>query len=89
MRDFVNCSFNKKQKILLDEALQFSGKTNITRFVRFAMKKHNFSKTTTWHNLKKMKKLGLLDFGDFSNKGAVLRLTEFGKFVKGGEKDGE
>jgi len=87
IRDFVSLSLNKKQKFLLLEAYKLDRKTTVTRFVNYVCKQHGFSKTTTWYNLKKLKSLGLVDFGTFFSRGSALTLTEFGKLVGGEENE--
>jgi len=80
IRDFVNHRLNEKEKLILNEICK--NKTNVTRFVSIISKKYGFSKTSIWHNLRKMKNSGLITFGNSKERGIKARVTFLGMLVE-------
>jgi len=42
---------------------------------------HHCSKTSVWNNLKQLKEIGLLEYGDVKNKGIAVKLTKIALFI--------
>lgn len=82
IRDFVNQRLNEKEKLILKEICNNNGNHCVTKFVSFICKKHGFSKTCVWYNLRKMKDSGLIVFGNSNKRGMKARVTMLGLLVE-------
>lgn len=67
----------RKEKLLLAE-IGFDHITTATSFVDYISEKHGFSKSCIWYNLKKLKKMRVLDFAEKGEPGKPLYLTREG-----------
>ena len=81
IQDFARVCFTKRQKIIFEEIFRAENQTNASNFVFVMSKRHAFSETSIWYTLKKFKKMGLVEFGDFNSKGKTIMLTGFGKII--------
>ncbi len=84
--DFANRRLNEKERLILQEAAEKS--TNVTKLVCHIERVHGFSKTCVWYNLRKLKKDGLLSFGDCDNRGINVELTFLGSLIYKNENSG-
>ena len=67
-------SFNEKDWIILSE-IGLGQIPTATSFVDFVSEKHGFSASGIWYTLKKLKKIGLLDFTEKGEMYRPLSLT--------------
>jgi Fe2+ or Zn2+ uptake regulation protein len=78
-----------KQKSILNDLQSLEEKIPVTQFVLNISQSLECSKTTIWNNLKQLKEIGLINYGNSKNKGSPITLTKGGKLIlkelKGGE----
>lgn len=75
-RNFEEALRDEKALVVLGE-IGYEHMTSATSFVLYIHEKYGVSESTIWYTLKKLKKLGLLEFGS-RGEGKALELTKEG-----------
>ena len=72
---------SKQKKILKFLKTATISKAPITRLVNLLSNEINSSKSSIWLNLKQLKNIKLITYGDQNSKGLPVKLTAVGKWI--------
>src|SRR3989344_3827852 len=86
---FVKCKIPKKQSEVLRIIHRVEGESNATSLITLISGSLECSTSTSWNMLRALNKQGLIECGTAETKGKLVRLTQFGKIVIGGEENGK
>ena len=83
---FVKCKIPRKQSEVLRIIDSVEEESNATRLITLISGSLECSTSTSWNMLRALNKFGLIECGNKENKGKLVKLTQLGKIVVGGEK---
>ena len=76
-------NLNTKQRKILIYLKNNDSNLNVTKIIIELSENLNCSKSTTWNNLKVLKRYKLINYGSLNNKGIPISITNMGKFISG------
>lgn len=70
-----------KQKKIIEYSSISLEQIAVTKLVHHLAELLRCSRSAVWNNLRQLKRIGLLQFGDVTTKGAIVRLSPLGKLL--------
>ncbi len=72
---------SRQKSIIVSIQNSITNPTPVTRAVKILSAQLKSSESSLWLNLKQLKKIGLIEFGNHKTKGEPVRLTPIGKWL--------